>query len=815
MKYKTIIILIMCTSVIGVCAQDKAGFIVDKKIPAFLEITGESFPPNRIMKSKVSNGTNVERLLQLNKNTSAILVDTLTDKVGGFHESYVEYYKGIKVENTRCIVHYDEYGNGVLVNGNFRTIENLDVNPLLKESTVLEKVYEHISSSHKIQNVSLFRKRIQEKDNVPNGQLLVYFVLDTPYLVYKIPIPELKSYYYIDANNGKILYECSMCHHISTTVNTRFSNYQNIETSYYNGNYILSENTRGCYISTYKYNLAGNDDLPTTYYVSPDNTWSSLSTFDRAALDAHWGAEKTYDYYKNKFNRNSYNNNGAAIVSVVNCFESYNPQEGAYWDTNYNLIRHGFLETTSNGNLTTYIPSVSLGIVGHEFTHAVTQCTSNLRLENESGAINEGLSDVFGLCIQREFKPLLQNTWILEDQTNHPKNLSNPTCKYYHGPQWYPNSTTPNSANDYGGIHNNSGVFSYWFYLLCEGGSGTHTASGFYYSVDSIGMEKAIQLFYLMNTSYLTPYSTFSQAKTCSIYAAKQLGFSSHDIEQIRKAWLLVGVGNPELSIDGTAYIANTATYRVLDVPTGYYVIWEISGLISGFLNLQQNTPDANACTLNRIFTFNETGQLIAKVYSSDNNLVNTITKDICIIEHIDGSCVQTNNGQVVYGSELHPEACHELCENGIVTLTSPHFKYLRKKWLSEIWISDTTQTSLTFNKLNFNGPNYSYVLRLMGDDGQICCDLEFRFCRPNNYYMASPSISAKQVGNSLKIKIENIEKEPSVLEVYNALTGKRETMIRMKEKTYTLDTSGFTSGLYVIRVIAGDEICYDKIIIR
>ena len=39
--------------------------------------------------------------------------------------------------------------------------------------------------------------------------------------------------------------------------------------------------------------------------------------------------------------------------------------------------------------------------------------------------------------------------------------------------------------------------------------------------------------------------------------------------------------------------------------------------------------------------------------------------------------------------------------------------------------------------------------------------------------------------------------------------------MIRMKEKTYTLDTSGFTSGLYVIRVIAGDEICYDKIIIR
>ncbi len=133
-------------------------------------------------------------------------------------------------------------------------------------------------------------------------------------------------------------------------------------------------------------------------------------------------------------------------------------------------------------------------------------------------------------------------------------------------------------------------------------------------------------------------------------------------------------------------------------------------------------------------------------------------------------------------------------------------------------------QKTVSLQSINYyiiSTMNRKYILVLL-----ICVSCSIHAMAQTDYYYYRGkkiplTLNESKVGISIPKDCDETSKRVHVLTEglspceCNALTGKRETMIRMKEKTYTLDTSGFTSGLYVIRVIAGDEICYDKIIIR
>jgi len=95
----------------------------------------------------------------------------------------------------------------------------------------------------------------------------------------------------------------------------------------------------------------------------------------------------TYDYYLNTFSRNSYDNNGAALLSYVHYSNQY---ANAFWD--------GTRMTYGDGN-SQYTAFTSLEICGHEITHAVTQSTANLVYQDEPGALNESFSDMFGVSL--------------------------------------------------------------------------------------------------------------------------------------------------------------------------------------------------------------------------------------------------------------------------------------------------------------------------------------------------------------------------------------------------------------------------------
>lgn len=439
------------------------------------------------------------------------LVNTLTDIAGGFHETYQQYYKGVEVDGKRCSVHYTCDGLARMVNGNLWIVEGIDVFPTKEDgeakNLAIEAIREEFLKEEKGTSTDVWKSiNIDSIVSFKQAKLVVYVKNDVPYLAYKFlfhsSIVELNQCVYIDANHGNVLDIHSTICSISTIAQSVYSNIVSIETEYNSGTYRLRDNTRGNGIETkafsgapYVYNQYDYAGSYGPYYTSFDNTWTNLSNNDRAAIDVHWGIEKTYDFYLNKFGRNGYDNNGSTITSYVNAKMANGEYlNNAMW-TGSNMV-YG-----RNDNKAI----VSLDVTAHELTHGFTSSTSNLHYTNESGAINEGLSDVFGVCVEKEYKPNNPDSLIWkigeDPYTGGLRDISVPNCNYYHGTNWKPTVSNPSNINDYGWVHNNCGVFNYWFYLLVHGKSGFNEG-GFHYSVDSIGFEKAIQICYLANAAY-------------------------------------------------------------------------------------------------------------------------------------------------------------------------------------------------------------------------------------------------------------------------------------------------------------------------
>ena len=121
------------------------------------------------------------------------------------------------------------------------------------------------------------------------------------------------------------------------------------------------------------------------------------------------------------------------------------------------------------------------------------------------------------------------------------RNMANPNAENqpdtYLGDDWY------TGTGDNGGVHFNSGVQNFWFYLLCNGGTGTNDL-GNDYDVDSLGMEKASAIAYRTLTYYLTSASKYLDARLGSIQAAEDLyGTCSDEVNAVKHAWYAVGVG--------------------------------------------------------------------------------------------------------------------------------------------------------------------------------------------------------------------------------------------------------------------------------
>lgn len=340
---------------------------------------------------------------------------------------------------------------------------------------------------------------------------------------------------FVDANTGEILWKYDNLQTATGTGASLYSGSVSIET-YYNGSTYYMEDI-GRRVGTFD---SRNTSSSVYRFSDTDNNWTATSA--RAGVDAHYGAAKVYDYYLNTHGRRGIDGNGGPayytsadgatglISSKVHYSSRYN---NAFWN--------GQFMTYGDGDGSQFSSLVTLDICGHEMTHGVTERTANLTYSNESGALNEAVSDIFGAMVERYAEGESSNTWLIGEDAYTPatggdalRYMNNPTRG--NQPDWYPNRYT--GTGDNGGVHTNSGIANYAFYLLAKGGTTSRGSS-----MTGIGADKAARIWYRALTSYMTSSTNFRGARTATINAANALyGAGSAESNAVAQSWTLVGV---------------------------------------------------------------------------------------------------------------------------------------------------------------------------------------------------------------------------------------------------------------------------------
>ena len=299
----------------------------------------------------------------------------------------------------------------------------------------------------------------------------------------------------------------------------RYSGTRTVETDANpSGGFRLRDMARGGGIITLnsqrRFSTAGAVD-----FVDNDNNWTAAeynnANFDNAAGDAQFGAEATFDYWRNVHGRNSWDNAGGQLRNYVHYGQGY---DNARWDGSQMLYGDGSAK---------FRPLTSLDVTAHEIGHGVCQATASLVYDGESGALNEGFSDIWGACIEQFTTAnlgLTKSTWLIGEEIvlsgpalrsmSDPRSLGQPA--YYKGQNWYTGS------GDNGGVHTNSGVLNHWFYIVSQGKSGSNEG-GNYYSVTGIGINSAARIAYRAESVYLTANSSYADARTFTIRAAQDI----------------------------------------------------------------------------------------------------------------------------------------------------------------------------------------------------------------------------------------------------------------------------------------------------
>ena len=349
---------------------------------------------------------------------------------------------------------------------------------------------------------------------------------------------------YIDANTGKQLKSINkLCTANSKgTAVTKYTGTKTITTDSLSAvQFVLTQTNRGnTGTGIITYNCQKQFENNAIPFTDSNNYWNNFNAnIDEAATDAYYGAEQTFDFFKNIHNRNSIDDNGKAMEMYLHYdFNYFN----AFWNGSYTVFGDG------NSQPLTYID-----IVGHEFAHAVTQFSADLIYESESGALNESFSDIFGSAI--EIYALDSNaSWKIGKGNFSLRDMSNPNAfqnpDTYGGLNWTnTKNCIPSGSNDQCGVHNNSGVQNYWYYLLSDGGAGKNDI-GSTFDVTGIGYLKASKIAYRNLTNYLSPSSDFNDARKGAIQSAIDLyGFGSPEYIATTDAWYAVGVGKKYTAI--------------------------------------------------------------------------------------------------------------------------------------------------------------------------------------------------------------------------------------------------------------------------
>ena len=314
-------------------------------------------------------------------------------------------------------------------------------------------------------------------------------------------------------------------------------------------------------------------------------------------VDAHWGMMRVYDFYKNVFGRDSYDDKGATIYNIIYTPGYSSGKDGMDFDDPMPRLLYNMAQCSAEARSDWYPPVmiygmggqildletgmpgpyirafVELSIMCHEFTHIVTKNTAQLSssIPSEGGAINESFSDIMAVSLVKNdtYGVGSQSPWIVGGQglligKDNLRNIENPKISgdvpqadTYLGENW-----------DKLDKYKMMGVQNKFYYLLCEGGKGTND-NGDSYDMTGIGIDKGMRIAYLTLTKYCSSETDFSTVSECWQQASEELyGKDSAETQAVIRAWAAVGIGNADV----------TGIEEINGLPTATKVYYDLQG---------------------------------------------------------------------------------------------------------------------------------------------------------------------------------------------------------------------------------------------
>jgi len=464
------------------------------------------------------------------------------DELGVTHVRFQQVYNGIEVWAKDIYVHVDDYGRVLSMNGRYVPTPTViqDVTGRVSREEAINTVQSDLSGRMTLEELSPFLKEILDYKGPTARRIIWHDALHQPHLVWLVEVrPSLDQdwYYFIDANSSAILHFYNNVSYDGPAIGSgvdlngqvrTFGTYQ-VGATYYMidasqpmfnaAQSRIPQDPVGAIVNLDLRNSDLSSQSQYFFVTSPNNQWT-----DAASVSSHFNAIVTYNYFRTTHNRNSVDNKGMTIYSIIHVTDKKRPLENAFWAGKFMCYGDG---------QSLFKPLAgALDVAAHEMTHGVTQHSANLEYQEQSGALNESFSDAFAAMVDVRNWTIGED--IIKDHSTFPsgalRDLSNPHNGGIPGSSaWQPARMSEFliTVEDNGGVHINSGIPNRALYLVAQ----------------ALGRPKAERIWYRTLTNYLTRSSQFLDARFATMRAATDLyGASSAEVTSVKNSWDAVEV---------------------------------------------------------------------------------------------------------------------------------------------------------------------------------------------------------------------------------------------------------------------------------
>ncbi|MFH9402072.1 M4 family metallopeptidase [Streptomyces sp. NPDC017638] len=552
-----------------------------------------------LFRSAQDRTSGTARTLGLGAKEKLLVKDVVKDADGTLHTRYERTFDGLPVLGGDVIVHTPPASRAAgTVNTTWNNKRTIQVSSTTATFTRAAAEGKALKAARTMDAV---------KPTADGARKVIWAGGGTPKLAWETVIGGFqddgtpsKLHVVTDATTGRELYRYQG---IETGVaNTHYSGQVPLTTTRSGSAYTLTDATRGGHKT---YNLNHGTSGTGTLFSQSGDTWGdgTNSAAATAAADAAYGAQETWDFYKDTFGRSGIKNDGVGAYSRVHYGNAY---ANAYWDDSCFCMTYG--DGTGDND-----PLTSIDVAGHEMSHGVTSNTAGLEYSGESGGLNEATSDIMGTGVEfyanNSSDPgdyLIGEKIDINGNGTPLRYMDKPSKDGGSADSW---SSSLGSLD----VHYSSGPANHMFYLLSEG-SGTKTVNGVTYNsptsdgvaVTGIGRDAALKIWYKALTTYMTSSTDYAGARTAALNAAAALyGTDSAQYAAVGNAFAGINVGshitppssgvtvtNPgsQSSTAGTAVSlrvqagstnSGTLAYSASGLPTGLSIN-SSTGVISG-----------------------------------------------------------------------------------------------------------------------------------------------------------------------------------------------------------------------------------------